>query len=387
MRRFTLPRLFTGRSERPLLKGFLDDATLSRVRGWAVDESGHPPGLIVSVNGTALVQVQPSLHRPDLLDFARKDLGFDVQLDPSLTVGDIVGVTDNRGKHLVGSPKRIADADLHEGPRNVTAGNTLDAYLHTAPSDQNALDIFKGEWGSCFPAPFSATLNAGSMALFEDSRITWAIAELGGVSGFRILELGPLEGGHSYMLEQHGASSILAIEGNTKAYLKCLITKEILDLKTVRFLCGDFVQYLQATTERFDMILASGVLYHMTDPVKLISLIAQHTTRTYFWTHYWDGSIAANPNLRHKFPSSLEATTEGFRHMLHRQEYQTALNNPGFCGGSQDFSHWLSRADLLGCLARFGFHSVKVGHENPDHPNGPSLGLVCTKEPVPARQN
>ena len=98
----------------------------------------------------------------------------------------------------------------------------LDAYAVTPPSAQNALDIFQGEWTSRFPA--SCGLTAGEIPSFEDMRVLWAIQESGGVEGQSVLELGPLEGGHSFMLQEYGkAASITAIEANTRAYLKCLI--------------------------------------------------------------------------------------------------------------------------------------------------------------------
>ena len=90
-----------------------------------------------------------------------------------------------------------------------------------------------------------------------------AVDVLGSIEGFRILELGP-RGQHSYQLERLGAASVLAIEASPDLFLKCLITKEILDLKA-RFLLGDFVQYLESTADEFDLIFVSGVLYHMTD--------------------------------------------------------------------------------------------------------------------------
>ena len=53
-----------------------------------------------------------------------------------------------------------------------------------------------------------------------------------------MLELGPLEGAHTYMLDRAGASEVVAIEGNTRAFLKCLITKELLSMPSARFLVG-----------------------------------------------------------------------------------------------------------------------------------------------------
>src|SRR5215213_6466535 len=119
----------------------------------------------------------------------------------------------------------------------MASGSILDAYVRSAPSNQHALDIFKGEWAAILPAPFN-DLRAGNLNLFYDNRAYWALNELGGCQGQRVLELGPCEGQHSYMLEQWGAASITSIEANTRAYLKCLIVKEVLGLQRVHFLCG-----------------------------------------------------------------------------------------------------------------------------------------------------
>ena len=116
----------------------------------------------------------------------------------------------------------------------------LDRYVASAPSPQNALDIFEGAWTSRLPSPFE-NARVGATPLFEDERLAWAIDDLGGFDGARIVELGPLEGGHTYMLQRAGAASVVAIEGNRRAYLKCLVVKELLALQRARFLCGDFV--------------------------------------------------------------------------------------------------------------------------------------------------
>ena len=101
-----------------------------------------------------------------------------------------------------------------------------DACVSHAPSPQATIDILDG-WVSILPAELGADTR-GSAPLFADERAIWAIDRLGGVRGATILELGPLEGGHTYMLDRAGAKSIIAIEGNKRCYLKCLITKELL---------------------------------------------------------------------------------------------------------------------------------------------------------------
>jgi hypothetical protein len=254
----------------------------------------------------------------------------------------------------------------------------LDEYVKAAPNDQNALDIFVGEWSSKMPAK-RHELRAGQIPLFEDERIVWAEKQIGGFRDCKILELGPLEAGHTYMLETMGAKSILSIEANTHAYLKCLIAKEVLQLKCTRFLLGDFVSYLKTAEESFDICLASGVLYHTTNPAELIYLISRISKKVIIWTHYYDQEIIRrSPNLLHRFLKSQPVMQEyrGFKHTLHKYLYKDALVWTGFCGGGNPYSHWMSKDDILSCLNKFGFDDLRIGLENPAHPNGPSFCVV-----------
>lgn len=223
-------------------------------------------------------------------------------------------------------------------------------------------------------------LQAGSASLFEDARIEWCAAQLDGFEGKSVLELGPLEAGHTYMLECLGAASILSIEANTRAYLKCLIVKELLNLRRSRFLCGDFLEYLRTTQTKFDVCIASGVLYHMLNPVELIALAAKASDQLFIWTHYYDHAIISNnSNLAYKVSGSVLADYGGFQHKIYRQEYKAALDWQGFCGGSEVFSHWLSRDDILACLRYFGFKDIQTNFEHVDHPNGPSFALTAVR--------
>jgi SAM-dependent methyltransferase len=256
--------------------------------------------------------------------------------------------------------------------------SVLDLYVHSAPSPQHALDIFKGQWASLLPPPFQE-LEAGRIPLFIDGRAMWALDQLGGCEGQKVLELGPNEGGHSYLLEQRGAGSVTAIEANTHSYLKCLIIKEVLGLQRVRFLCGDFVPYLQQTDEQYDLIFSAGVLYHMRDPVGLLSLLSRHTNRVYIWTHYYDHEILQASPLSPRYKVHTQAETEGFRYTLHRQDYMQSLSLASFSGGSAAHSHWLSRADLLNALEHFGFRDIRIANEDVNHPHGPCFDLVAIK--------
>jgi Protein of unknown function (DUF1698) len=260
--------------------------------------------------------------------------------------------------------------------RRIRSVNYLDSYVTSAPGPQNALGIFQGEWSSILPAPLT-DFQAGSASLFNDSRVTWFVEEVGGIEGRSVLELGPLEGGHSFMFERLGAREVIAIEANTRAYLKCLIIKELLDLRRVRFLCGDFLEYLRTDGTDFDLVFASGVLYHMRNPAELIALMAQRCRQHLFlWTHYYVPSLSAS-HLR-RFTTS-DGEHAGFRHTLYRQKYGSTAYIRGFCGGSAPFCCWMSRDDILRCLDYFGFNDIRIGFDQPDHPNGPAFAVTATR--------
>ncbi len=278
-----------------------------------------------------------------------------------------------------GIPDRIKRAfrRLGRGAR-APATTILDCYVKSAPSPQNALDIFRGEWSSTLPPPL-AQLQAGPVGLFNDERLKWFLGEIGGVAGKKVLELGPLEGGHSYMLEKAGALEITAIEANSRAFLKCLVVKELLGLRRCSFLCGDFMEYLRQAGPAFDVCLAAGVLYHVQNPAELLALLAGRCAgHLLLWTHYYDQKLVAfNPELASRFTASAQCEYAGFRCTLHRQEYRTDLQRPGFCGGGKPTSQWLAREDILNGLAHFGFHDLRLGCDEPRHPHGPAFAVVA----------
>ncbi len=241
------------------------------------------------------------------------------------------------------------------------------------------LDVFEGEWSSRFPPPFEG-LRAGAIPLFEDSRIHWMIEELGGISNFRVLELGPLEAGHSYMLDRAGVATVLAVEANRRAFLKCLMVKEILGMPKVQFCLGDFREMLAASGDRWDLCVASGVLYHMQEPVELLKRISDHTDRLFLWTHYYDEAVVLqDPNLKHRFGKRIVRQTGDFSYTLQQFNYLDALDVKGFCGGSAACSHWLTRDGILDALRHVGFQKLSIAHEMPGHVHGPCFSVLATR--------
>jgi SAM-dependent methyltransferase len=258
--------------------------------------------------------------------------------------------------------------------------NILDAYILTEPNEQNVLDIFKGEWSSRLPDKFGLNTEPGFARLFEDARVIWTEEVLGSFANWDILELGPLEGGHSYMFQERNANKVISIEANTRAYLKCLCIKEILKLNKVEFKLGDLMCFLENDSKKYDMVFASGVLYHMEDPIKLLKLISRVSERLFVWTHYYDKSVISEiKELSDKFGPVKTLEFDGMQYECATQSYKQALDWSGFCGGPKPTSKWLTRESILNALRRFGYTDIQVNFEHVDHQNGPSFALCASK--------
>jgi len=83
-------------------------------------------------------------------------------------------------------------------------------FFGVPPSDQNALDVFAGEWSSSPPAS-RPDLKAGATPLFDDPRMPVGARPLqrdgltGGFAGRDVLELGPLEGAQYFTASTNSA--------------------------------------------------------------------------------------------------------------------------------------------------------------------------------------
>jgi Protein of unknown function (DUF1698) len=257
------------------------------------------------------------------------------------------------------------------------SGSISDVYVKALPTNQNLLDLFKGEWSSTMPTNSGLKSEPGPAALFEDGRIIWANKILGGFKGKNILELGPLEGAHSYMLQKLGANTITAIESNQRAFMKCLCVKEIFNLNRVHFKLGSFIPFLETTNERFDTAIASGVLYHMTDPVSLLTKMARVSDKLFLWTHYYEKSYCEKNKQVFDAPHSYRLA--GFDGVGAKRYYKESLNWRGFCGGSETHAVWLSKETILKHLNSLGFNKIDIHVDHLEHPNGPAFSFSAQR--------
>jgi hypothetical protein len=264
------------------------------------------------------------------------------------------------------------------GPTSARPDSVLSEYVTGMPSAQNAIDILPG-WNHALPD--TAGVTAGSGFFHNDPRIAWAVEQFGPIEGKRVLELGPLEAAHTAFIDRQSPELLHSIEANKLSFLRCLIVKEILDLKHAKFFLGDFMPWLENPPTRYDFVVASGVLYHMQDPIRLLDLISERADSFYIWTHYYDTDAMPIDDLRHTpFVGAPEVQTfNGIPVHLYTRSYHGAWQNKSFCGGVHDLHRWMAKNDIIDVIRSFGFDDVRTAHDEPNHQNGPSFSIFARR--------
>jgi hypothetical protein len=281
--------------------------------------------------------------------------------------------------------RQIADAldqadrrDLPFVQNTQAGGRVLDEYVAGMPTAQNAIDALPG-WNQALPPHLGVI--AGHAAFFNDPRIRWALEQFGSIKDCKILELGPLEAAHTYMLDAQAPEFIHAIEANKLSFLRCLVVKELLELKRAKFFLGDFLVWLENAPIRYDLIFASGVLYHLQDPVRLLELIAKCSDAFYLWTHYaCDEAMPPDDPRRSAFVGGAEIQQHhGIPIRLYRRSYHGAWRSKSFCGGMHDLHRWIDKDDIIALIRALGFDDVRIAQDEPSHKNGPSFSIFARR--------
>ena len=175
-----------------------------------------------------------------------------------------------------------------------------------------------------------------------------------------ILELGSLEGGHTFMLARHpGVERVLAIEGRLANIDRAKFIGSLFGVSNVQFKQANLEQLQLDSLGRFDAIFCCGLLYHLPEPWKLISQTPLVAPSIFVWTVY------ANEN---------EANIEidGLRG---REYIEGGVNEP--LSGLSPKSIWLTLPSLLELLKRSGYGNIEM-IEKQQNPNGPAVSLVAT---------
>ncbi|MDD3761407.1 MAG: glycosyltransferase [Acidithiobacillus sp.] len=279
------------------------------------------------------------------------------------------------------SPGNPAASGLSEVPKAQDRLVSVDRFQEQAPNPRNILQVYAGTWVSIDPDKALGENQKGDLQLLrEDYRIVWAMEQLKSVAGFRILELGPLEGRQTYSLCRHQAKEVVAVEGNADCFQRLLAFKAALNIACMTPLLGNFLPYLdEAETDSFDLVFASGVLYHLPDPLAALTQMIRVAPRLYLWTHVYDPELPQrHPGWAARFQAMERWTWKGVELSGARQSY-VDQGAAGFCGGLTRQSLWLTEESLLIALHALGYRITAV-HREPEHPNGVAIGITAERD-------
>jgi hypothetical protein len=127
----------------------------------------------------------------------------------------------------------------------------------------------------------------------EDERLKYITYFLD-VRNQRVLEIGPLEGHHSVILEKMGVRENIAIESRVDNLQKCQRVKEKYGLEHTHFLQYDLERLYRkecvpSFSGNFDLVFCIGVLYHLPDPGLGLEWMRSQSNTLFLATHYYEG--------------------------------------------------------------------------------------------------
>lgn len=214
----------------------------------------------------------------------------------------------------------------------------------------------RGPWITHFVIEGVAT--GGDQQLTNDRRVQQFLQCFPDVR--TILELGSLEGAHTFTLARHeGVERVLAIEGRSANIERAKFIGSLFGVSNVQFRQANLERLQLASLGYFDAIFCCGLLYHLPEPWKLISQAPFVAPSLFVWTVY------ANEN---------EANIEidGLRG---REHIEGGVDEP--LSGLSPKSIWLTLPSLLELLKRSGYRNIEV-LEKSQNPNGPCVTLVAS---------
>lgn len=175
-----------------------------------------------------------------------------------------------------------------------------------------------------------------------------------------ILELGSLEGGHTFPLASLvGVERVVAIEGRSENVERARVVQRGLGVQDVEFVIGDLETMDIAALGSFDAVFCTGLLYHLPRPWELLRRLAVVSDRIYVWTQCADEAISGHEAGGYAGRSYDE---------WGRWEPLSGLSLTSF---------WPTRDELLRMLADAGFAHVHVFGEEQVPRRGPAVMLAA----------
>ncbi len=179
---------------------------------------------------------------------------------------------------------------------------------------------------------------AGDCTGIKNSRIA-LFDKVYPLKGRKILELSCYHGQDTAAMVERGAE-VTVLEARKENIDACSSIR-------AKFIQGDVRHLSQYGLGHFDCILASGILYHVDDPLKLIQDLALLSDRVFVWTHV---ATRRYPRKR-RYPLGLL-----FQHLDHYAgKWYSEGTTSSPTDGIQPFSFWLRKDALCRAMQVSGF--------------------------------
>ena len=238
-------------------------------------------------------------------------------------------------------------------------------------ADLDAMTRRAGEWTFDIPLPFGLwTRGNEGIPHTRLRRIVQIVSDLAGpLDRLRVLDLGCLEGLMALEMARHGARAV-GVEIREAHVLKARFCREALRLPHVEFRQDDVRSVSEETYGRFDVVLCSGLLYHLpaADAIRLLERLHAMVDRLVVI----DTHVALEPIT---FVVHDGADYWGTVYREH-PDAATADQKSRAMWASADnaTSFWFTRPSLVNLLDKVGFSSVYECF-NPPHLNSGKPGL------------
>jgi len=194
----------------------------------------------------------------------------------------------------------------------------------------------------------------------RDIRIRIVLDLCGGsLADKTIVDLGCNEGGFAVEFARLGAKESVGIEAREVSWLRCELVRKLARLQNLKFVRGDVMVELARWPSSFDVVFASGILYHVTDPHQLLSdIFAACRGAVLIDTH-----VARREAPSHVCSEEIVSRTFGgksYQGRLFPEVSDTARESQLWAAwGPNNTSFWLLEDELLTMMRAIGFHEIQ----------------------------